>query len=60
MFFSHNYAKIKIDLDDDLHPEETLTLPNVIILIMSVSKKNQNHYYYIISLGTCSSQLATK
>ena len=34
--FSHSYAKIKIDLDDDLSLEETLTLHHVIILIKSV------------------------
>ena len=26
MFFSYNYAKIKIDSDDDLPVDETLTL----------------------------------
>ena len=34
--FSYNYAKIKIDSNDDLPLEKTLTLHNVIILIKSV------------------------
>ena len=41
MFFWHNYAKIKIDSDDDLPIENTLTLHNVVILIQSVFNKNQ-------------------
>ena len=53
MFFSHNYAKIKIDLDDPLPLENTLTLHNVIILIKSVFNKDQNHYYYNIFLEKC-------
>ena len=40
--FSHNYAKIKIDSDNDLSLEETLTLQNVIKFIKSVF---QNYYY---------------
>ena len=31
--FSHNHAKVKIDSDDELLLEETLTLHNVIIFI---------------------------
>ena len=34
--FSHNYAKARIDLDDDLSLEETLVWHNVTILIKSV------------------------
>ena len=45
MFFSYNYAKIKVDWN-----EETLTLHNVIILLKSVFNKNQNHYYCNIFL----------
>ena len=44
--FSHNYAKLKFDSDDDLPLEETFTLHNVIIIIKSVFSKNKNHYYY--------------
>ena len=34
-FFSHNYAKTKIDSYDGLSLEKTLTLHNVVILIKS-------------------------
>ena len=54
---SHYHARIKIDLYDVLPLEETLPLHNVIILIMSVCNKNQNHYYYNIFLETCLYQL---
>ena len=46
MFFFHNYAKIKIDSDDDLPLENTLVMHNVVMLIKSVFNKNKNHYYY--------------
>ena len=42
---SHNYAKITIDLDDDLPFEETLTFYNAVIFMKPDLKKNQNHYY---------------
>ena len=58
--FSHNYAKIKIDSDNDLSLEETLTLHNAIILIKSVFNKKQNHYHYNIFLENCSYQSAKK
>ena len=49
MFFSHNYSRIKTDLSDSLRLEKSLTLHNVIIiLIKSVVNKNQNYYYYIV------------
>ena len=48
--FSHNYTRIKIESNDSLYLEKTLTLDNVIILIKSVFNKNQNHYYYNIFL----------
>ena len=57
---SHNYAKIKIDSDDDLPLKKTLTMHNVVILIKSVFNKNQNHYYYNIFLEKCSYHLALK
>ena len=41
--FSHNYVKIKIDWDDDLALEETLSFHNVIILIKLVFNKDENH-----------------
>ena len=59
-FFSYNYAKIKIDSDDDLSLEETLNLYNVVILIKSILNKNKNHYCYDILLEKCSYQLAKK
>ena len=39
---SRNYAKIKIDSDDDIPLEKTLTLHNAVILIKSVFNQNQN------------------
>ena len=60
MFFSHNYGKIKIDLDVNSSLEETLTLHNVSILIKSVFNKNENLYYYNIFLLNCYYQLDKK
>ena len=39
---------MKIDSNDFLPLEKTLTLHNVIILIQSAFNKNQNHDYYIL------------
>ena len=50
--FSNNYLKIKIDSDDDLSLEKTLTILNV-ILIESVFNKNQNQNYYNVFLEKC-------
>ena len=47
-------------IHDLLRLGKTLTLHNVMILIMSVFDKNQNHYYYYyysVFLGKCSDQL---
>ena len=60
MFFSHNYARIKSGIYNSLTLEKTLTLHNTIILIKSVFKKNQNHYYSNIFLEKCSYQEAQK
>ena len=54
MFFSHFYAKIKVDSYDFLPIEKTLILHNVIILVKSVLNKDQNRYYYNIFLEKCS------
>ena len=51
--FSHNNAKLKIDLYDSYPLGKTLILHNVIILIESVFNKNQNHNYYNIFLEKC-------
>ena len=37
--FYYIYAKIKVDSDDDLSLEETLTLHNIVILINSILTK---------------------
>ena len=58
IFFSHCYAKIKVDSYDFLPIEKTLTL-HVIILIKSVLNEDKNHYYYMF-LEKCSDQLAAK
>ena len=54
---SHNYAKVKVDSYDYLPLEKTMAFHNVIIHIMSVWNKDQNHYYYNIFLEKCSYQL---
>ena len=57
--FSHNYAKIEINSDDNMRLQ-TMTLHNEIILIKSVFNKDQNHYYYNIFLEKYSYQSAKK
>ena len=42
---SHNYAKIKMDLDDEMPAEELVTLHYITLLIKSVLKKNENPCY---------------
>ena len=54
---SHNYAKVKVDSYDSLPLEKTMAFHSVIIHIMSVWNKDQNHYYYNIFLEKCSYQL---
>ena len=56
-FISHNYVKIKVHSYDSLPLEKTLTFHNVIIHIMSVWNKDQNHHYCSIFLEKCSYQL---
>ena len=53
-FYSHNYTKIKINLDDDLPFEKRLNVQNVVIIIKSVFNKNNNHYYYETFIQECS------
>ena len=59
IFFYH-YAKIKIDSHDSLLPLKTLTLYDIVVLIGSVFKKDQNHYYCNIFSEKCLYQLAKK
>ena len=54
---SHNYAKVKVDSYDSLPLEKTMAFHSVIIHIMSVWNKDQNHYYYNMFLEKCSYQL---
>ena len=58
--FSYNFEKIKIESDDRLPLEETLTLHSVIILIRSVFNKDQYHYYCNIFVQRYSYQLPKK
>ena len=51
---SNNYARIKIDSNDSLPLEKTLTFHNVIILIKSVFNKEINNCYHNIFLEKCS------
>ena len=60
VFFSHYYAKIKVDSYDSLPIEKILTLRNVIILIKSVLNKDKNHYYFNMFLKNCSYKLVKK
>ena len=39
--------KIKINADDHLPLQKTITMHNVTILIKSVFNENHNHYYYV-------------
>ena len=56
----HSYVGMKINSNNDLPLEKTLTMHNVVILIKSVFNKNQNHYYCKVLLEKCSNQLAKK
>ena len=47
---SRNYAKMKIDSDEELPTEETLTLYNVAMLINSAFNEHQNHCCYTATL----------
>ena len=47
---NHNFGKMRIDLYNSLPSKKILTFHNVIILIRSVVNKNENKYYYNISL----------
>ena len=57
MFFSHYYAKIKVDSYDSLPLEKMLTL-HVITHNESNLNKDQNHHYYNIFLQKFSYQSA--
>ena len=54
MFFSHYYAKIKVDSYESLPLQKTLTVHNVIIIIKSVFNEDKNNYYYNIIFKKCS------
>ena len=54
IFFSHNYARIKLFYMILCFQKKKLTLHNVIIIIQSVFNKNQNHYYCNVFLEKCS------
>ena len=56
-FFSHNYAKIKVD-PYDLLPLEKKKSFLVIIHINSVWNKYENHYFYNIFMQKYSFQLS--
>ena len=45
--YSHKYTKTKINSDDDLHLEKTLSMQSVLILsnLKSVFNKNLSHHY---------------
>ena len=45
-FFTHNYAKLKIDSYYSLILEKIITFQNIIVHNKSVWNKGQNHYYY--------------
>ena len=43
--YSHYFSKVKVDSYDSLPIEKILTFDIVIIHIISVLNKNENHYY---------------
>ena len=47
---NHNFARIRIDSDNSLPIENTLTFHNVITLITPVVNKNKNSYYFNVFL----------
>ena len=47
IFFSHKYAKIKVDSRDCLRLEKTLFFHNIIKHINSVWNKDQNHLHLL-------------
>ena len=58
---SHNYAKVKVDSDDSLPLEKTVTFHDILqILIKSVFNKEINNYYYNIFLEKASYELPKK
>ena len=57
---SHYFAKVKVDSNDSLPIEKTLTFHNVIIHIQSSLNKDKSHYYYKILLDKCTYQLLKK
>ena len=59
-FFFHGYAKIKVNPNNSLPLEKTMTFHNVIILIRSVFNKNKNSYYFSIFLEKASYELPKK
>ena len=42
----YNFAKIKIETDDDLSSERIMNVYNVVILVKTVFSKNCNHYKF--------------
>ena len=50
MLFLIIMKKIKIDSDDDLPLEKTLTMYHAVFLVKSVFNKNKNYYCYNVSL----------
>ena len=59
-FFFHGYAKIKVNSNNSLPLEKTMTFHNVIILIRSVFNKNKNNNYFSIFLEKASYELPKK
>ena len=59
-FFSHYFAKLKVDSYGSLPIEKRLTLHNVIIHIKLILNEDKNHYYNQIFLEKCSYELAKK
>ena len=58
--FSYSFGKNKIDSDDDLPLEKTLTWHNITIHMISVLNKDQNHYSFNLFLEKCLYQLTKK
>ena len=60
IYFSHYFAKIKVDSYDSLPIEKRVTLYDVIIHIKPVLNKDKHHSYYKIFLEKFFYQLPKK
>ena len=58
--YSHNYIKIKINLNDNLLLEKILNMNNAVILFKSAFNEYYNHSDYQVYLEKCSCKMAER